>query len=82
MSVDSPVLLAPAMNERMWTNSVVQRNVATLTEHGHQFVGPGAGWLACRTVGSGRMAEPPEILDAAIEILGKKPAKGAHRGTS
>lgn len=61
-----PVLLAPAMNERMWAHPAVQRNVAFLREAGFQFVGPDSGWQACRAVGPGRMAEP-EAIFAAIE---------------
>jgi len=77
MSVDSPVLFAPAMNERMWASPIVQRNVTTLTGLGFQFAGPGEGWLACRTVGAGRMMEPPEILEIVVETLKKRPAKAA-----
>ncbi len=64
-----PVLFAPGMNDRMWANPMVQANVRKLTEHGYHFVGPGEGWLACRSVGVGRMAEPQEILDAADKLL-------------
>ena len=70
-----PVVLAPAMNERMWNSPIVQRNVAALTELGYVSVGPREGWLACRGVGPGRMAEPNEILDAVIPSLTAKPAK-------
>jgi phosphopantothenoylcysteine decarboxylase/phosphopantothenate--cysteine ligase len=60
------VLIAPAMNEAMWNHPATQRNATTVFDDGVQFVGPGAGWQACRTVGVGRMSEPAEIL-AAIE---------------
>ena len=53
-----PVLLAPAMNHRMWANPRVQANLATLREDGMQVVGPVAGWLAEGETGLGRMAEP------------------------
>ena len=59
-----PVLLAPAMNDRMWENPAVQRNVDALKERGWQMVGPARGRLACGTEGLGRMAEPGEILKA------------------
>ena len=75
ISAASPVILAPAMNERMWANPVVQRNVATLREGGYRFVGPGEGWLACRGVGAGRMAEPREILDVMIPVLKAHPPR-------
>jgi phosphopantothenoylcysteine decarboxylase/phosphopantothenate--cysteine ligase len=63
-----PTLLAPAMNDRMWVNPAVQRNVETLKQAGVQFVGPNVGRLACGTEAVGRMAEPSEIL-AAIEAI-------------
>lgn len=76
LSSASPVVLAPAMNDRMWKNPILQRNVATLTEQGYRFIGPGEGWLACRSVGIGRMAEPGEILDVVVSMLKAQPAKG------
>ncbi len=60
------VLMAPAMNEAMWNHPATQRNCKTVLDWGVTFVGPGSGWQACRTVGAGRMADPPEIL-AAVE---------------
>jgi phosphopantothenoylcysteine decarboxylase/phosphopantothenate--cysteine ligase len=60
------VLIAPAMNEAMWNHPATQRNAKQLFDDGVQFVGPGAGWQACRTIGTGRMSEPADIL-AAIE---------------
>ena len=71
----SPVVLAPAMNDRMWANPIVQRNVATLTEQGYKFIGPGEGWLACGRVGPGRMAEAEEIVSVVIPMLEANPAK-------
>ncbi len=79
VSSASTVLLAPAMNERMWSNPIVEGNVAALTERGYKFIGPGEGWLACRTVGRGRMAEPGEILDAVIAQLQANPPKGTAK---
>ena len=79
MSADCPVLLAPAMNTRMWENKLVQANVQALAKTGYPIVGPGDGWLACRTVGAGRMAEPDEIFSAAVRLLQDRPAKrGNH----
>lgn len=60
----APVMLAPAMNAKMWAHPAVQRNVAFLRESGFLFVGPASGWQACREVGPGRMAEPDELLEA------------------
>lgn len=59
-----PVLLAPAMNAKMWQHPAVQRNVAFLRDNGFLMVGPNSGWQACREVGPGRMAEPDELLAA------------------
>lgn len=56
------VLLAPAMNNEMWAKPAVQRNVAQLRTDGVQFVDPEEGWLSCREVGAGRMAETEKIV--------------------
>jgi len=69
MAARVPTIFAPAMNDRMWTNPVVQRNVTTLKELGYTLVGPGEGWLACGTRGPGRMAEVEEILQAVEAVL-------------
>lgn len=63
-----PVLLAPAMNQRMWENPRVRRNVEALRGDGVAFVGPGTGYLAEAEQGVGRLAEPAEIV-AALERL-------------
>lgn len=60
----TPVVLAPAMNGKMWEHPAVQRNVERLKEDGCRFVGPGEGDLACGYEGVGRMAEVEEILQA------------------
>ena len=62
LAFSAPVLMAPAMNSAMWEKPAVQRNVAQLRTDGVQFIDPEAGWLSCRQVGSGRMAEPETIL--------------------
>jgi len=64
-----PVLLAPAMNARMWQHAAVQRNLTFLRESGFAFVGPEEGWQACRTVGVGRMSEPETLLEAIHAAL-------------
>ncbi|MFZ8972271.1 MAG: flavoprotein, partial [Paracoccaceae bacterium] len=66
LATDTPVLIAPAMNVRMWDHPATQRNIATLRADGIRFVGPNEGDMACGEYGPGRMAEPMEIL-AAIE---------------
>jgi phosphopantothenoylcysteine decarboxylase/phosphopantothenate--cysteine ligase len=66
MATDTPVLIAPAMNVRMWEHAATRRNLATLKADGIAVVGPNEGEMACGEYGPGRMAEPAEIL-AAIE---------------
>ena len=63
-----PTLLAPAMNNNMWTNPAVQRNVRTLKKMGFQLIGPVKGRLACGTEAIGRMAEPQEILEVITKL--------------
>jgi phosphopantothenoylcysteine decarboxylase/phosphopantothenate--cysteine ligase len=70
LAATCPVLLAPAMNTRMWRNLVVQENLAALRERGFHVVGPGSGELADGDVGEGRLAEPEEIAVAATRLLG------------
>ena len=69
------ILIAPAMNTRMWDAPATQANLKRLAERSVHTVGPGEGRLACGTVGKGRMAEPAEILTAAAELLRKKPPR-------
>jgi phosphopantothenoylcysteine decarboxylase/phosphopantothenate--cysteine ligase len=73
LASDKPVLLAPTMNLMMWSHPATQANLATLDARGVVRIGPGSGELACGEVGSGRMAEPLEIV-AAIETLLTDPA--------
>ncbi|HOQ05247.1 MAG TPA: flavoprotein [Anaerohalosphaeraceae bacterium] len=68
---EKPILMAPAMNTRMWTNPATRQNIQTLTARNIRFVGPAAGRLACGTEGIGRMAEPAEILEALIQLFRK-----------
>jgi phosphopantothenoylcysteine decarboxylase/phosphopantothenate--cysteine ligase len=64
LATDTPVLIAPAMNVRMWQHPATQRNLATLKGDGIATVGPNEGDMACGEYGPGRMAEPLEILSA------------------
>jgi len=72
LATDKPVLVAPAMNVRMWEHAATAANVATLKSRGMKFVGPTPGAMACGEFGMGRMAEPVEILAAIRAAL--KPA--------
>jgi phosphopantothenoylcysteine decarboxylase / phosphopantothenate---cysteine ligase len=74
LATDKPVLVAPAMNPRMWLNPATQRNVAQLQADGIQFVGPAIGEMAERgEAGPGRLADVPELLAAIEKILGATP---------
>jgi phosphopantothenoylcysteine decarboxylase/phosphopantothenate--cysteine ligase len=70
LAVTCPVLLAPAMNTRMWRNPAVQENLAALRARGWSVVGPASGELADGDVGEGRLADPGEIAVAASRLLG------------
>ena len=80
LSAECPILLAPAMNARMWKHPAVVANVAKLTEWGVQLIGPEEGWLACREVGAGRMSQPEQIVARAVELLLSKPPKSQPKG--
>lgn len=69
LAVDGPVLVAPAMNQRMWEHPATQANIKTLKERGYSFVDPGKGFLACGHYAKGRLAEPPEIVEAVKALL-------------
>lgn len=66
----TPVLIAPAMNGKMWQHPATQRNVARLIEDGVRFIGPDSGDLACGYQGIGRMAAVEEILEAVAAVQG------------
>lgn len=68
----TPVLLAPSMNDVMWSQPATKRNLETLRADGFSIVGPGTGWQACRHVGAGRMAEPEQILEALREAVNRR----------
>ena len=78
LATDKPVLVAPAMNVRMWEHPATQRNVATLKADGVRFVGPDEGNMACGEFGPGRMSEPLEIVSAISAALADGPLNGKH----
>lgn len=75
LATDKPVLIAPAMNVRMWNHSATQRNISTLQADGIRFVGPNDGDMACGEFGPGRMAEPAEIIDSIHRQFAQGPLK-------
>ncbi|NKX36321.1 bifunctional phosphopantothenoylcysteine decarboxylase/phosphopantothenate--cysteine ligase CoaBC [Rhodobacteraceae bacterium R_SAG4] len=78
LATDTPVLLAPAMNVRMWEHPATQRNLAQLRVDGVQVVGPNEGGMACGEYGPGRLAEPDEIVRAIAAQLQAGPLKGTR----
>jgi phosphopantothenoylcysteine decarboxylase / phosphopantothenate---cysteine ligase len=69
LATDKPVMIAPAMNVRMWQHAATTRNLATLRGDGVMVIGPNEGDMACGEFGPGRMAEPDEILAAITAVL-------------
>jgi phosphopantothenoylcysteine decarboxylase/phosphopantothenate--cysteine ligase len=78
LATDKPVMMAPAMNVRMWLHPATRRNLARLREDGVAFVGPDEGAMACGEFGPGRMAEPAAIFAAVMAALASRdtPASG------
>ena len=78
LATDKRVLVAPAMNVRMWQHAATQRNLAVLRSDGVLMVGPDEGEMACGEYGPGRMAEPAVITQAIGAALGGGPLAGKH----
>jgi phosphopantothenoylcysteine decarboxylase / phosphopantothenate---cysteine ligase len=80
LATDKPVLVAPAMNVRMWLHPATVANMATLRARSVAVVGPDEGAMACNEFGPGRLAEPPAILAAIAGVLepGQRPLAGRH----
>jgi len=80
LATDKPVLMAPAMNVRMWQHPATVRNFEQLKADGVHFVGPDDGAMACGEFGPGRMAEPQAIFNAVIGLLdrGSRSLSGKH----
>ncbi|MBI4844238.1 MAG: bifunctional phosphopantothenoylcysteine decarboxylase/phosphopantothenate--cysteine ligase CoaBC [Nitrospirae bacterium] len=78
MAFEGTVLIAPAMNEKMFNNPVVQKNIKNLTATGVRFIGPDSGSLACGYEGKGRLADTGEIVEAVISALSPKDLKGKN----
>ena len=69
LAVTCPVLVAPAMNDRMWAHPAVQDNLAILKKRGYKFVEPESGFLACGTYAKGRLANPAQIVEEIIRCV-------------
>jgi phosphopantothenoylcysteine decarboxylase/phosphopantothenate--cysteine ligase len=69
LATESPVAVAPAMNQQMWSNAATQANLATLKKNGVRIFGPAEGSQACGEVGPGRMLEPAELVTLVAELF-------------
>ncbi|QJF50046.1 bifunctional phosphopantothenoylcysteine decarboxylase/phosphopantothenate--cysteine ligase CoaBC [Roseobacter ponti] len=78
LATDTPVMIAPAMNVRMWEHPATQRNLEQLRADGVSVVGPASGDMACGEYGPGRMSEPLEIVAAIEAALSGGPLSGRH----
>ncbi|MBI4682862.1 MAG: bifunctional phosphopantothenoylcysteine decarboxylase/phosphopantothenate--cysteine ligase CoaBC [Nitrospirae bacterium] len=78
LTYEGPVLIAPAMNSRMYRNPVVKKHIRELNKSGVQFIGPASGSLACGEEGEGRMVEVAEIIEAAEAALATKDLTGQN----
>jgi phosphopantothenoylcysteine decarboxylase len=76
LATPAPVLIAPAMNGKMWLHPATQENVATLKKRGVEWIGPEEGMLACGYEGIGRLWQVEGIVEAAEKILHRKSAAG------
>jgi phosphopantothenoylcysteine decarboxylase/phosphopantothenate--cysteine ligase len=71
LAVTAPVVIAPAMNTRMWEHPSVQANLKTLASRGVRIIDPEVGQMACRTYGPGRLAPVERIVEIAVALLGR-----------
>ncbi|HSC07349.1 MAG TPA: bifunctional phosphopantothenoylcysteine decarboxylase/phosphopantothenate--cysteine ligase CoaBC [Steroidobacteraceae bacterium] len=79
LATDAPLAVAPAMNRLMWANPATQANIAILRERGVAILGPAEGDQACGEVGPGRMLEPAELAQRALELLSRsRELAGVH----
>ena len=78
LATDTPVMIAPSMNVRMWDHPATQRNLTTMQKDGVQVIGPNEGEMACGEFGFGRMAEVAEIVQAVEDYFQSGPLLGRH----
>lgn len=79
LATTAPVVVAPAMNVNMWRHAATQSNLATLRTRGVTIIEPGEGYLACGTIGEGRLADTDAIVEAVMARIGRRQdLKGEH----
>jgi len=69
MATKAPIVIAPAMNDYMYENPIVQENISRLQKLGYKFVEPDEGYLACGTTGRGKLAKPEMIVEFVADVL-------------
>jgi phosphopantothenoylcysteine decarboxylase/phosphopantothenate--cysteine ligase len=79
LTLTCPILVVPAMHTEMWENQATQHNMAVLAERGYAILGPASGSLSSGDEGPGRMVEPPAIVEAVVEILGRAASLAGKR---
>lgn len=82
LAADKPAVLAPAMNDRMWANPIVQQNIGKLRKAGYHIVEPAEGHLACGSVGTGRLPEVEEMMKAIDSLLASSGGAGLKKVSS
>jgi phosphopantothenoylcysteine decarboxylase/phosphopantothenate--cysteine ligase len=78
LATDKPVVVAPAMNVRMWLHPANQRNIAQLKADGVHVIDPDEGEMACGEFGPGRLPEPQAIMDELLQFLPREAGEGDH----
>ena len=76
LAADCPVMIAPAMNSKMFVNPLTQKNINILQELGHTIIDPGFGTMACKTKGPGRLAEWEDVQEQLLCVLNKQDLAG------
>ncbi len=76
LATTAPILICPAMNAKMYEHVITRRNLDTLRQLGYNILDPSVGYLACKEEGAGRLAEPPEIVEAARRLLSLPTLRG------
>jgi len=79
LAADRPVLLAPAMNDQMYRNSLTQENLQKLRKLGYQFTDPIEGHLICGKEALGHISDPETIADRVVKILTRSPRRASPR---
>ncbi|HEC74042.1 MAG TPA: bifunctional phosphopantothenoylcysteine decarboxylase/phosphopantothenate--cysteine ligase CoaBC [Methylophaga aminisulfidivorans] len=78
LATEAPIALAPAMNNKMWSNQATQANLMLLQQRGMKTIGPDSGQQACGEVGEGRFTEPQQIVNELVALMTIGPLVNQH----